>query len=109
MSRASAKAPDTSESEAKRRRRQKFGKKAVEANVVVGLTEEQRLDAMLGRGYTQGKEDPRLVMEQYCGCCGTEHRHPELLDCYYLCASCQNALREPMSKYLSNNHADHYA
>ena len=96
-----------SESEARRSRKQskknkegreRGSKKKSGAPEVVGLTEEQRLDAMLGRGYQAGKEDPRLVMEQYCGCCGTEHRHPELLDCYYLCASCQNALREPLGK-----------
>ncbi len=52
------------------------------------------MDAMLGRGYGDAA-DPLTTMEQYCGCCGVEHKAPELLDTYYLCAACQNALREP--------------
>ncbi len=66
---------------------------------VIALTEEQRFRAMLGYGFDKGAngkaEDPRYAMEQFCGCCGQEHKAPELLDCYYLCAACQNALREP--------------
>ena len=76
-------------------RRAKFGKVFKETKKVFALTEEQRMNAMLGKGYEAGGEDPRLTMEQYCGCCGLEHKAPELLDCYYLCGACQNALREP--------------
>ena len=76
-------------------RRAKFGKKFKDTKKVHALTEEERHNAMLGRGYEPGKGDPTLTMEQYCGCCGVEHKFPELLDTYYLCASCQNALREP--------------
>jgi len=75
--------------------REKNGKKFKETKKVHALTAEQRLNAMLGRGYEAGGEDPRFTMEQYCGCCGMEHKAPELLDCYYLCGACQNALREP--------------
>jgi len=75
--------------------RAKYGKKFKETKKVFALTEEQRMAAMLGHGYEAGGEDPRFTMEQYCGCCGMEHKAPELLDCYYLCGACQNALREP--------------
>ncbi len=84
------------EEEAKAKaRREKYSKKFKETKKVAALTEEERHNAMLGRGYAPGKEDPMLSMEQYCGCCGVEHKAPELLDTYYLCAACQNALREP--------------
>lgn len=64
---------------------------------MVGLTPEQRLRAMLGYGYDTGAGGlpAHLVMEYICACCGTEHKAPQLLDAYYLCKSCQNALREP--------------
>ena len=83
--------------EARRKRHEKYNKKNDgRAAEVKGLTDEQRLRAMLGYGYGEGVDKPEfLFMEYICGCCGTEHKAPHLLDTYYLCRSCQNALREP--------------
>ena len=58
------------------------------------VTDEERYLAMIG---TPGIIDPAANLEQYCGCCGQEHKRPDLLDNYYLCHACQNALREPVS------------
>lgn len=84
---------------AKRNRRNKYGTKQVkEAAPVVGLTDEQRLRAMLGYGYGDAASSDlpaHLVLEYICACCGTEHKAPHLLDAYYLCQSCQNCLRDP--------------
>ena len=82
----------TSDEEKAKARREKYSKKFKETKKVAALSEEDRFNAMLGKG--KGA-DPTLSMDQYCGCCGVEHKAPELLDNYYLCAACQNALREP--------------
>ena len=67
-----------------------------DAEEIVGITDAQRLRAMLGYGYdVEGEKPAHLVMEYVCACCGTEHKAPHLLDAYYLCQSCQNCLREP--------------
>lgn len=70
-------------------------KRRPERTKIVEISESERHEAMLGKV----KQD--VVLEQFCGCCGQEHKYPELLDCYYLCAACQNSLREPV--VLRNN------
>lgn len=58
---------------------------------IVKVSDEERHESMLG------KLQRSVILEQFCGCCGQEHKVPDLLDCYYLCAACQNSLREPIN------------
>ena len=65
-------------------------KRRPEKTKIIAISATERHEAMLGKV----KRD--VILEQFCGCCGQEHMFPELLDCYYLCAACQNSLREPV-------------
>jgi hypothetical protein len=88
---------DAEKEETRRKRKEKYATKhKKEADDVVFISEEQRLRAMLGYGWSSDGDKPDyLFMEYICACCGTEHKATHLLDAYYLCAECQNVLREP--------------
>ena len=66
-------------------------RKRPEKVAIVRISDEERHSNMLG------KSQRDALLEQFCGCCGQEHKFPDLLDCYYLCAACQNSLREPVN------------
>lgn len=52
--------------------------------------------AMLGYAITTtGEKNPVLYREDFCGCCGSQHPNPDMLDMYNVCYACFNTLREP--------------
>jgi hypothetical protein len=70
--------------------------KAMAAEPVQELTEEDKLLAMLGHKTTvSGARAPYLYREDFCGACGLQHAYPGLMDMFPFCANCVCALREP--------------
>ena len=55
-------------------------------------TEEARTRALLG--YVDTTQTNIFNREDFCGACGIQHPNYPLLDCYPLCESCLNCLRE---------------
>jgi hypothetical protein len=86
-------APPSGRSASQSARRAKIEKNV---NDIGTLTEEDKLRAMLGHTTTiSGARAPYLWREDFCGACGCQHHHPELMDMYPFCTACFNTLREP--------------
>ena len=63
--------------------------KAMAAEPVQELTEEDKLLAMLGHKTTvSGARAPYLYREDFCGACGLQHAYPGLMDMFPFCANC---------------------
>lgn len=59
------------------------------------ITDEQKLQMMLGYEVTAKNAEPLYYREDFCGVCGIQHSNPKFLDMYPYCTICSHTLREP--------------